>query len=113
MWLREDNLICIPQTFASTFFGFICHQLIFPIRSELRSATFKRMSKIFNRAILFEAIIYGGLMVFGYFRWFEKTGTIIIDSYDSIYFIVAKGLMSFILFFAVPINLNPLRFMLL
>ncbi|KAM3133958.1 hypothetical protein pb186bvf_013924 [Paramecium bursaria] len=113
MWLREDNLICIPQTFASTFFGFICHQLIFPIRSELRSATFKRMSKIFNRAILFEAIIYGGLMVFGYFRWFELTKPIIIDSYDSIYFIVAKGSMSFILFFAVPINLNPLRFMIL
>ena len=71
------------------------------------------MSKIFNRATLFEAIIYGGLMIFGYLRWFGETKVIIIDSYDSPYFIVAKASMSFILFFAVPINLNPLRFMLL
>jgi hypothetical protein len=37
----------------------------------------------------------------------------IIDNYTSIYFTVAKMLMSFALFFCVPLTMNPLRFTLL
>ncbi|CAD8093984.1 unnamed protein product [Paramecium sonneborni] len=104
-----DFNIQITSTFAATFFGFICHQLIFPIRSELKRSTFKRMSKIFNRAIFSEAIIYLTLMIFGYLSFFEKTEKIIIDNYDDVAFTIAKALFAFIMFFAVPINLNPSR----
>lgn len=67
------------------------------------------MSKIFNRAIASEAIIYLTLMVFGYLSFFDKTEKIIIDNYDDIPFTLAKALFAFIMFFAVPINLNPSR----
>ncbi|CAD8080543.1 unnamed protein product [Paramecium primaurelia] len=104
-----DFNIQLTSTFAATFFGYICHQLIFPIRSELKRSTLKRMSKIFNRAIFSEAIIYLTLMIFGYLSFFENTEKIIIDNYDDIPFTLAKALFAFIMFFAVPINLNPSR----
>lgn len=68
LWFKFDPLIAC--TFASTFFGFISHQMIFPLRSELKRATFKRMSKIFNRAICMETLVYGLLMCFGYLTYF-------------------------------------------
>lgn len=67
------------------------------------------MSKIFNRAIAFEAIIYLTLMIFGYLSFFGETEKIIIDNYHDLPFTIAKALFAFIMFFAVPINLNPSR----
>lgn len=67
------------------------------------------MGKIFNRAISGETIIYSSLVVFGYLTWFGETQSIIIDNYTNIYFTVAKALFAVVLFFAVPINLNPSR----
>jgi hypothetical protein len=71
------------------------------------------MSKIFNRAIFFETLIYMTLMIFGYLSCFKRTEKIIIDSYDDVPFTIAKALFAFIMFFAVPINLNPSRFTIL
>jgi len=71
------------------------------------------MSKIFNRAIFFETLIYMSLMVFGYLSFFGDTAKIIIDNYDDVPFTIAKALFAFIMFFAVPINLNPSRFTIL
>lgn len=67
------------------------------------------MGKIFNRAIASETLIYMAFLVFGYLTWFGETANIIIDNYSNIYFTVSKALFAFILFFAVPINLNPSR----
>jgi hypothetical protein len=52
-------------------------------------------------------------MIVGYLTWFQKTQDLIIDNYDNMYFTVAKALMAFALFFAVPININPMRLALL
>lgn len=68
------------------------------------------MSKIFNRAIASETIIYMSLMIFGYLSFFGDTEKIVIDNYDDIPFTIAKALFAFVMFFAVPINLNPSRF---
>ncbi|CAD8083818.1 unnamed protein product [Paramecium primaurelia] len=109
-----DFNIELTSTFASTFFGFICHQLIFPIRSELNRSSFRRMSKIFNRAIFSELIIYLTLMIFGYLTLFQQTPKIIIDGYvGNIEFTFAQAFFAFIMFFAVPINLNPSRYTIL
>jgi hypothetical protein len=52
-------------------------------------------------------------MVFGYLSFFGDTAKIIIDNYDDVPFTIAKALFAFIMFFAVPINLNPSRFTIL
>lgn len=67
------------------------------------------MSKIFNRAISSEALIYLLLMVFGYLSFLDGTAKIVIDSSDALSYTIAKALFAFIMFFAVPINLNPSR----
>lgn len=67
------------------------------------------MSKIFNRAISSEALIYLMLMVFGYLSFLDKTAKIVIDSSTATSYTIAKALFAFIMFFAVPINLNPSR----
>lgn len=50
-------------------------------------------------------------MMFGYLTWYDETETIIINNYkNNIFFTIAKGAMGIVLFFAVPININPARF---
>lgn len=48
-------------------------------------------------------------MSFGYLSFFDETKDIIVDNYTDLAFTFAKALFSLILFFAVPINLNPSR----
>lgn len=71
------------------------------------------MSKIFNRAVGFETLIYSLLMCFGYLTFFDNTEDIIVDNYTDVVFVISKGLFAVVMFFAVPINLNPSRLTLL
>lgn len=67
------------------------------------------MGKIFNRAISLEFLIYASLMCFGYLTWFETTADVIVDNYTDVVFTISKGLFALVMYFAVPINLNPAR----
>ena len=42
--------IDIFSSIATTLYGYICHQLLFPIRSELAKSSKKRMNKVTNKS---------------------------------------------------------------
>lgn len=67
------------------------------------------MSKVCGRGTGATLFVYAFIMIIGYITWFEKTEVLIIDNYSNMYFTVARGSMAFALFFAVPLNMNPMR----
>ena len=95
--------------FATTFFGFIAHQLILPLKTELKDASQKRMDKICTRGTSATLLVYQIILIVGYLTWFKETESLVIENYKDIYFTIAKALMAFALFFSVSLNLNPLR----
>ena len=92
-------------TYANTLFLYVAHQIIFPLRIELKRPNVKRMNKIFNRALFAEFIIYTSFMLFGFLTWFSATQPIIFDNYTDIYFTIMKLLMATGLFFTSSMNL--------
>ena len=71
------------------------------------------MSKICNRSVAVTFILYFICMYIGYFTWLNDSEDIIIDNYDNMFFTVGKALLSLSLYFAVAININPMRLTLL
>ena len=95
---------------ATTIFCFVNHQMIFPLAHELKRPSQIRLRRIFNRAHLFESIVYMIVVIFGYLLLFEiKIQAVVIESIPTTPMLIGKILMSFTLFFAVPLNTLPAR----
>lgn len=101
------------STFATTLYGYICHQLLFPLRSELKRSSMRRMGKICNRTVFLTFMIYIVVMNSGYFTWLNDTEPLVISNYSDLHFAVVKSIFALSLFFSVPININPMRLTLL
>jgi amino acid permease len=73
--------IDIFSSIATTLYGYICHQLLFPIRSELAKSSKKRMNKVCDRTVFFTFLIYIIVMNVGYFTWVGDTESLVITNY--------------------------------
>lgn len=95
---------------ATTIFCFVNHQMIFPLADELKRPSQERLRRIFNRAHIFESIVYLTVVTFGYLLLFEtKIQAVVIESIPTIPMLVGKFMMTMTLFFAVPLNTLPAR----
>ncbi|CAK86871.1 unnamed protein product (macronuclear) [Paramecium tetraurelia] len=99
----------IFTTFAMTFFCYLCHLFIFPIRKELHNPTISRQSKIWKRQCLICFIVYSLICISGYLRFGDDTQPWVIYNYHGDLFFVGKLGMSMALFFAVPLNILACR----
>lgn len=68
----------IFTTFAMTFFCFICHLFIFPIKKELHNPTINRQSTIWIRVTLVAYVIYSLISFSGYLNFLDETQLLII-----------------------------------
>lgn len=100
-------------------YAYTCHANVFPVRAELQRAQDSRMKKIANRVVTTLTIIYSTMAVTGYLSVPNSTPQIFINRdagtifNNDILITIARAGMSLNLFFAVPLNMNPLRLQLL
>jgi amino acid permease len=96
---------------ATTIFCFVNHQLIFPLMNKLKRPSMRRLSKIFLRATMGELVLYLLITLTGYLflAGHATIEGIVIENFDSVPFLVAKVLLGFTVFFAVPLGIFPAR----
>ena len=109
-----DSVITQIQTISSLVFSYVAHQLTFPLVSNLKNPTRRRIDKVFFRVHVTEIISYFLVGMAGYLLLAEHIderpiNSMVMASVQTIPISVGKLLMVFALFFAVPINTFPAR----
>eukprot|EP00828_Plagiopyla_frontata_P035950 TRINITY_DN4756_c0_g1_i1.p1 TRINITY_DN4756_c0_g1~~TRINITY_DN4756_c0_g1_i1.p1 ORF type:complete len:329 (-),score=15.29 TRINITY_DN4756_c0_g1_i1:174-1160(-) len=104
-----------PSSFTYACFAFTCYTVVFQVRGELQKPTEKRINKVIQRAVIVELGVYLLLACAGYISLLDATPHVLIsrpqiDAYPKdIAMQISRILMSLIIFFGIPLNLNPCK----
>ena len=96
-------------SFAMTFYCFMCHLFVFPIKKELHNPTIARQSKVWVRTTISSFSVYLVILIAGYLNFLDSTQIWIINNYKGNYSFFGKLGMSVSLFFAVPFAILACR----
>ena len=99
---------------ATFIFCFVNHQLLFPLRQDLKNPTKRRLDKIFNRVHLTELICYifvglSGYLLLSEYESQREISSLVIASIPTAAVSIGKLLLIVALFIAIPLNIFPSR----